>query len=184
MLIAAVTAVAFIGVPLSAAFAQSNVAVVNIQAIMRDSMAAKSVREQLEQKQKSFQGEIGKKEEQLQKEDQELAKQRSVLAKDAFEKKLQEFRGRATKVQKEVQSKKALLDGAFERSIGQIQKAVTDIIAAMAKEKQFTVAIPTSQVLYAEPALDITDEVLKRLDKDLPRVDVKFEEKKKEDAKP
>lgn len=151
------------------------IAVVNIQQVMKDSTAAKSVREQLESKQKSYQAVISKKEESLQKEDQELSKQRSVLAKDAFEDKVRAFRNKATEVQKDVQSKKAMLDGAFERSLNDIQKVVTDIIADLAKEKGFLLAAPTSQILYADKKLDISDEVLDRLNKKLPKLDVKFE---------
>ena len=65
-----------------------NIAFVNIQEIMRDSTAAKSVKDQLDVKQKSFQAEMTRKEQDLQKEDQELGKERSVLAPDAFEKKV------------------------------------------------------------------------------------------------
>lgn len=150
-------------------------AVVNIQQVMRDSTAAQNVREQLESKQKSFQADISKKEEQLQKEDQELGKQRSVLSKSAFEEKASKFRAKATEVQKEVQSKKALLDSAFERALNDIQKVVTEIITDLSKEKGFVMAVPTSQILYADSKLDISDEVLKRLNQKLPKLDVKFE---------
>lgn len=158
-------------------FAQTapSIAVVNIQQIMRESTAAKSVREQLESKQKAFQAEITKKEEALQKEDQELAKQQSVLSKEAFAEKAKAFRAKATEVQKEVQSKKALLDSAFERSLNDIQKAVNEVIAGLAKEKGFTLALPTSQVLYADDKMDISKEVLSRLNAKLPKLDVKFE---------
>jgi outer membrane protein len=165
---------------------KSQIAVVNIQQVMKDSTAAKSVREQLESKQKSFQGDITKKEESLQKEDQELAKQKAVLSKEAFEEKARAFRTKATEVQKEVQSKKALLDNAFERSLNEIQKVVTDIIADISKEKGFVVALPTSQILYADKGLDISAEVLEQLNKRLPKLDVKFEsgsEKPKSDKK-
>jgi len=153
----------------------NNIATVNIQQIMRDSTAAQNVREQLESKQKSFQAEISKKEDQLQKEDQELGKQRSVLAKAAFDEKAAKFRTKATEVQKEVQSKKALLDSAFERALNDIQKVVTEIISDLAKEKGFIIAVPTSQILYADPKLDISDEVMKRLNQKLPKLDVKFD---------
>ncbi|MFW0777393.1 MAG: OmpH family outer membrane protein [Rickettsiales bacterium] len=159
----------------NAADSKNMIAVVNIQQVMKDSTAAKSVREQLEKKQKSFQAGITKKEKELKKEDQELAKQRNVLSKEAFEKKAREFRNKATNVQKEVQSKKALLDNAFERSLGDIQKATTEIIADLAEEKGFSVAVPTSQILYADSSLDISDEVLSRLNKKLPKVNVKFD---------
>ena len=163
--------------PAFAEDAKQTIAVVNIQQIMRDSAAAKSVREQLEGKQKAFQADITKKEESLQKEDQELAKQQSVLSKDAFAAKAKAFRSKATEVQKEVQAKKALLDSGFEHSLNDIQKAVNGIIADMAKEKGFTLAVPTSQVLYADEKMDISKEVLERLNKKLPTLSVKFDAK-------
>lgn len=179
ILIAAVIAATTIGIS-SASKAEDKqiIAVVNIQQVMKDSTAAKSIREQLEKKQKDFQAEITKKEDALQKEDQELGKQKSVLAKDAFEKKVRAFRNKATEVQKDVQTKKALLDNAFQNSLNDIQKVVTDIISDLSKEKGFTVAIPTSQILYADKKLDISEEVLERLNKKLPKLDVKFSSQK------
>jgi Skp family chaperone for outer membrane proteins len=155
--------------------ATATIAVVNIQSVMRDSTAAQNVREQLEAKQKGFQAEISKKEETLQKEDKELTKKRSVLSKDAFEEKARAFRVKATEVQKEVQQKKSVLDGAFERSLAEIQKSVTEVIGEMSKEKGFVLAVPTSQILYSDSKLDISAEVLARLNKKLPKLDVKFD---------
>lgn len=169
--------------PMASAAEGTTIAVVNIQQIMRESTAAKSVREQLESKQKSFQSEISKKEEGLQKDEQALAKQRGVLAKDAFEKKVAEFRKRATEVQKEVQSKKSLLDSSFERALGEIQKSVTEVIADLSKEKGFQVAVPTSQILYADSKLDITPDVMSALNKKLSKVEVKFEAPAAKDKK-
>ena len=153
----------------------NTIAVVNIQQIMRDATAAKNVREQLESKQKTFQSELAKKEEALQKEDQELGKKRSVLSKEAFEEKASKFRTKATDLQKEVQAKKAVLDNGFEHALSEVQKAVSDVIADMAKEKGFIVAVPTSQILYSDPKLDITNDVLTRLNQKLPKLDVKFD---------
>lgn len=153
----------------------TKIAVVNITGIMRDAAAAKSVREQLEAKQKAYQAEIAKKEDALQKEDQELGKQRGALSKEAFEAKVKAFRDKATATQKEVAAKKATLDNAFESSIGQIQQTVTGIIAEISKEKGFVVALPTSQILYANEGLDISQEVLSRLNARLTKVDVKFD---------
>lgn len=161
--------------PVFAEDSKQPIAVVNIQQVMKDSTAAKTVREQLESKQKSFQADITKKEEALQKEDKELGKQKTVLKKEAFEEKARAFRTKATDMQKDVQSKKALLDSAFERSLNDIQKVVTEIISDISKEKGFVIAVPTSQILYADTKLDISTEVLERLNKKLPKLDVKFE---------
>ncbi len=161
--------------PVFAEDSKQPIAVVNIQFVMKDSTAAKNVREQLESKQKSFQAEIAKKEESIKKEEQELVKQKSVLAKDAFEEKARAFKGKVGDLQKDAQSKKTLLDSAFEHSLNDIQKVVTEIISDISKEKGFVIAVPTSQILYADSKLDISSEVLERLNKKLPKLDVKFD---------
>ncbi len=159
-----------------AAFADAlPIATVNIQQVMHDSSAAKSVTDQLENKQKAFQVELKKKDEALQKEEQDLGKQKSVLSKEAFEEKTRAFRSKVTDIQKEVQSKKSLLDNAYARALNDIQKAINEIIADLAKEKSFQIAIPTSQLLYADNKLDITAQVLERLNKKMSKLDVKFD---------
>lgn len=150
------------------------VAVLNIQEIMRESLAAKAIRQKLESKQKSFQSELSQKEQELQEKERTLAKQRSVLTGEEFEKRVKDFRAQATKAQRDVQTKKAKLDKAFAEALASIQKSVTSIVADMAKEKKFSVVMPTSQLLYADPALDITDQVLTELNKRLPTVNVNF----------
>lgn len=158
----------------SNAHAQSTIAVVNIQKIMQDSKAAKAIRSQVKSKQKSFQAELDSKEDALQKEDQELAKQRSVLSQEAFEKKYRAFRKKAADAQKEVRAKRSKLDQGFNKALASVQQKVGEIVATICKEKGADVAISASQALYANPALDITDEVLKRLDSQMPNVSVSF----------
>lgn len=165
-------AVAVCMLPLSAEAA--GIAVLNIQEIMRESTAAKSVKATLESQQKSFQSEMSTKEQALLTKEKDLAQQRSVLSPEEFEKKVQEFRTQATNAQKEVQSKKAKLDKAFADALAEIQKSVVDIVTEQAKTKQLDAVFPTSQLLYAEPSLDITADVLEELNKRLPRVQVKF----------
>jgi outer membrane protein len=162
--------------PFSLAHAQGvKIAVVNVQSIMKDSAAAKSIREQLESKQKAYQADISKQEDALQKSKQELDKQQAALSKEAFAEKVKDFQGKVTDMQKQVQSKKMTLDAAYEQSIGQIQKTVGEIIADMSKEKGFQVAVPSGQLLFADPSLDITADVAKRLNEKMPSYTVKFE---------
>lgn len=152
----------------------ANVAVVNIPSILKDSKAADAVRTQLKQKQKSFQAELDKKETDLRKEDQELAKQRSVLSQDAFEAKYREFRQKAGKAQQEVRAKRVKLDKGFAAAMDKIQKKVTQIVSQIAQERGYDLAMSKAQVFYAKAEHDITAEVLKRLDKELPNVNVSF----------
>lgn len=173
-LYAIAAAVLFASAPAVQAQEAVSIATVNYQKLMSSSTAAKNAHEQIENKMKSMQSEISKKDKQFQKDHQELDKKRSVLSKEAFEAKRRSFSDKVTAAQKEVQSKRSMLDSASERAGSEIQKTISSIIAEMAKEKNFSIAVPTAQILYADSKLDITEEVLARLNKQLPKVDVKF----------
>lgn len=156
------------------AFADSEIGIINVEKIMAKSKAAQSVRTQLQSKQKSFQAELDAKQKQLVQEDQELVKQKNTLAKDAFEKKVKDFQAKAATAQREIQTKKSSLDKAFAAALGQIQEKVVAISKNVAENKDLKAIISASQVLYGDPELDITDDVLEQLDSDLPSVSVKF----------
>jgi outer membrane protein len=158
----------------SPAFAENAIGVVNIAKIMKDSKAATSVRDQIQAKQKAFQAELDSKEKELLAEDQSLVKEKSSADKAAFDKKVKTFREKAAAAQRQVQEKKAQLDKAFSSSLEEIQQSVVGVVKEVAEEKKMTLAISSAQVLYNDQALDITDEVLKRLDAKLPKVAVKF----------
>jgi outer membrane protein len=66
------------------------------------------------------------------------------------------------------------LDKAFSGALEQIQTTVGTIVKEVAAEKKMNAVLSSSQVLYSEAGMDITDEVLKRLDTKLPTVAVKF----------
>ena len=117
------------------------IATLNIQAIMKDSTAAKSVREQLDAKRKGYEAEMSKKEEDLRKEDQELSKQRAVLTPDAFEKKLKDFREKASAAQRDVAAKRSQLDTSFTNAVNEIHSSASPTSWANSRRKK---AIPSS----------------------------------------
>lgn len=168
------TLVASLALVAGSAQAETNVGVVNIAKILKDSKAATSVRSQLQAKQKSFQAELDAKEKSLFAEDQALVKQKDSTDKAAFEKKVKDFREKAATEQRAVQGKKAALDKSFAVALEEIQKNVLDIVKQVAAEKKLNLIVSSAQVLYGDESLDITGEVLKRLDSKLPTVAVKF----------
>jgi Skp family chaperone for outer membrane proteins len=151
---------------------ETSIVVVDIQNVVKESTAAKNIREQIEKKRNDYQSEINKRESELNKKHQALNKEQSVLSKEAFEHKLQEFDNKVAEVQKDVQSKRAKLDESYMSAIEKIQVTVDEIIANLAQERGFILALPTSQILFAKNSLDISQEVLTRLNNKLPKVDV------------
>ncbi len=151
-----------------------NVAVVDMKKVMGEAKSAISAKGQLEAKQKEFQTQVSATEATLQKNDQELAKQRSLLSAEAFKTKLDAFRQQAASAQKDVQGKQMQLRRAFETSIMTIQEKVATIIKAIAAEKQYDLVIPANGLLFHKDTMNITAEVLARLDKELPNMRVNF----------
>lgn len=169
--LAALFAVTLLAIP---AQAETNIGVVNIQKIMTEASSAKSVRDQLQTKQKAFQAELDSKEKALLSEDQALSKQQANLEKTAFEQKVKDFRAKAATAQREIQHKKDLLDKAFASALEQIQTNVVNISAEIAREKKLNLVMSSAQVLYGDSSLDITNDVLARLNKKLPSVTLKL----------
>ena len=72
------------------------------------------------------------------------------------------------------QTKRAALDNALFGASNEIQKKVLDIVSSIAKQRGYTLVLPSSQLLYADPKLDITADVLSQLNSALPKVNVSF----------
>jgi outer membrane protein len=150
----------------------SEIVVVDIQKVLQEADAAKDIREQIKVQRDKYQADITKEEEELRQSEKKLTEQKSILSAEAFKEKREQFKDNLTKAQRDVQEKRAQLDAALNESIGQVQKVVFEVIAELAKEKGFKIAIPTSQILYSEDGMNITDEVLKKLNEKLPTVKV------------
>ena len=144
------------------------IAVIDGQRIEREAMAIKDAREQLQRVRSAYQAEVAKEEEKFRAEEQELARQRTVLTGEAFDARRRDFERRVTEVQRQVQERSRQLEQSFNDVRGEVGKAMVVIIGDLAKERDFSLVIHRAQTAYRADGLDITDEVLKRLDKKLP----------------
>lgn len=160
---------------MTSANALDGVAVLDLQRIMKDSLAAKSLRDQIEKKREQFQGEISKDEERLRKRDKELAEQRNVMAADKFEQEKNSFKNEVESVQREVQKKRVQLDRAYAKSLEEVQNAVSAVVKEVSAEQKLAMTVPAGGTVFYDPKLDITETVLSRLDKKLAKVTVKIE---------
>jgi Skp family chaperone for outer membrane proteins len=148
------------------------VLVIDINQIMRTAKAAKSVQSQLEKTQAAYQQQITKQEEDLRAQDQELARQRTILAADAFADRRKQFEQKVGDVQKDVQSKRKALDQSYNDAMGKVQAAMVEIVSQIATEKRANLVLPKSEVVLVDKNIDFTEETLKRLDVKLPDVKV------------
>ena len=148
------------------------IAIVDVQRILQESLAAQSVQKQLEAQRAKFQNEIEGEENGLRSAEQDLAKQRSELAAQAYADREQQLRQRFSSVENHVQERRKVLDQSFTDSMNTVRGALLDVVDHTAHEHGANIVIVKQQALWTDQPLDITDEVLKRLDQKLPKVDV------------
>jgi outer membrane protein len=148
------------------------VAVIDYQRILRDSAAARSIREQVEARRNAYQEEINKQEQRLREADKEVAKQRSLLTTDAFAEKRRQYEQEVAQVQKMVQDRRRELDSVSAGALNEVKKALIVVVTGIADERGFNIVLPTSDVLFFARKIDLTDEVLAKLDESLPDVRV------------
>ena len=148
------------------------IAIVDVQRILQESLAAKSVQKQLEAQRSKFQNEIEGEENGLRDAEQELTKERDRLPAPAYADREQQLHQRFSTVEEHVQERHKVLDQAFTDSMNAVRNALLDVVQKAAHEHGANMVVVKQQALWADQPLDITDEVLKKLDQKLPKVDV------------
>lgn len=145
-------------------------AVIDYQRILRDAAAARSIREQIEARRQGYQEEISKEEQRLHEADKAFAKQRSVLTPEAFAEKRRDFEQEVAEVQRLVQERRRELDRMSAAALNEVKEALIEIVTSIAEERGFNLVLPSSEVLFFSRRIDLTEEVLAKLDARLPEV--------------
>lgn len=147
-----------------------SIGIVDVQKILRDSQASRSLRPQIEKLRQNYQTSVRKRETELRKASQELQRQRAILSSQAFAKRRNDYEEMARKAQVDFQQRKRRIDNAYGAAMRVIQKSMVVAAAKIAEERNFDIVLPKSLVLLADQKLDITGEVLRRIDESLPSV--------------
>ncbi|MFA4994269.1 MAG: OmpH family outer membrane protein [Bdellovibrionales bacterium] len=148
------------------------IAIVDVQRILQESAASKSVQKQLETQRSKFQNEIGKEENSLRQAEQELSSQRNQLTAQAYSEREQQLRQRFSTVEKHVSARRKVLDQSYADAMSAVKNALLDVVSEVAHERGANLVIVKQQALWTDQPLDITDEVLKRLDQKMPKINV------------
>lgn len=147
-------------------------AVINMQVLLEESSAAKSIRGQVEKLRTEFQDEVNRQDQQLREQEQELKRQQSVLSPEAFNAKRRDFQQQVTQAQQEVQTRLRNLDEMAAQGLNGVRRALLPILVDLQKEVGYNMVLGNTQIIFAAKQLDITEEVLRRLNSSLPTVNL------------
>ncbi|MCR9175445.1 MAG: OmpH family outer membrane protein [Alphaproteobacteria bacterium] len=150
----------------------SRIAVIDVQAVLRNSKAAVSIQTQIDTRRDAYQSAVSEEERALREAEQELVQRRATLDQSSYEQAARSFQERVAEVQRNVQARKRALDEAFARAMNEVRQKMVATVAQVADERGYQVVLFKNQIVIAAKSLDISEEVRARLDVSLPRVDV------------
>ena len=151
-----------------------NVLVVDVQSLLQNSKSAKMVRQQIEQKRSEYAKEISQQEEGLRRERDALQRQQASLSADALNKKGREFQQKVNELDHSVQAKRQTLEKSNAEALESIQSVILKIITEIAKDKKANLVFQRSELVLFDNSFDVTDQVLSKLDEQLPTLTVSF----------
>lgn len=169
-------------IPMAAAHAEDKIAVVDVQLLLNDSKAGKSVQAQLKKQRDSFKDEFSKLEKDLAETQKSLSEEKDQKS-DAFIAKKKDFESRMMAANKLVQERRQSLEAAASDSLMELRKEIVKVVADISEKESYTLVITRQNVVLAEKDRDITDAVMKQLDKQLPDLKVNVGAAKAEDKK-
>ena len=151
-----------------------NILVVDVQSLLQNSKSAKMVRQQIEQKRTEYQKEMSAQEATLRQEHDTLQRQQGSLSAEAFNQKGREFQQKLNEFDKNMQSKRQVLEKANSEALEKINEVMLKIIADIAKDRKANLVFLRSELVLFDQNFEVTDEVLQKLDEQLPTVTVNF----------
>jgi len=144
-----------------------NVAIVDTQWVLNQSIVGKAARSNLEGRVKKAQAALGQRKADFDKERAALEKQAKILSGSALESKKEALGKKQVELQRAYQDAQEELAKANEQEIGKVVGEIQAAVKEVAKERNLTFVFEKDRqtVLYASDRIDISADVVKILDK-------------------
>ncbi len=157
-------------------YPNTSIGIIDINKVLTESKAAIDATNQIEKIQQKTEEESKNEDELIIKEREKLIEQQSVMAPEAFEVKVSEFEKKVQSYQIEKQDKLRRLDQMVQMARAKILEEVKPIINDYASELGITVILEKNAVILSADDMDMTDQVIQILNKNLPKIKVKLED--------
>jgi Skp family chaperone for outer membrane proteins len=151
--------------PVSAYAQDVRIAVVDIEKVLNESKAGKSVQSQLKNRREAFQKEFSERENKLMAAEKILVQQKTDLSAEEFTKKRKEFEQQLLETRNLFQKRRNSLDKGLGNALTDLRKNIIEVTASVADEAKYQVVLTRDSVVIVQKEMDITNEVLSRLNK-------------------
>ena len=142
----------------------------DLNMIMANSNAGKSINSQLEDNHKKNIANFKKLEEALKNEEAKIISQKTVISKEDFEKKIMNLRDKANKYRKE---RNDSINNLNNQRLDATQKMITlirPILSEYSDNNSISLIIQKRNIVIGKTSLDITDDILKIVDEKIEKI--------------
>ena len=142
----------------------------DLNMIMENSNAGKSINSQLEANHKKNIENFQKLEEELKNEEAKIISQKTVISKEDFEKKIMNLRDKANKYRKE---RNDSINNLNNQRLDATQKMITlirPILSEYSDNNSISLIIQKRNIVIGKTSLDITDDILKIVDEKIEKI--------------
>ena len=161
-----------------------SIAIIDVDKVMRESLAVKSARTQIDEIAGNLQEQIAKEEEAMRSEEQQLQQQRAILTPEVYSERRQSLQERAATLQQRARSLRQTLDRGMAQTMQRIQLVLFDEVGKLAEEIGVNLVLPRSQIVVAFDSFDISDEALKRLNERLSEIEMSLQQEQPGETAP
>ncbi len=155
-----------------AAFAEPVILVFNLDRAIAMSKAGKSMAEQLEEQVSKVRADDGEVLKGLQSEAEKLREQQKLLAPEALQKKIEDLNKKGVEHRRALSEKSQSIQAGGQRAAAEIVKIAEEELSKISKERKADIVIRREALFFASPAINVTAELVSRLDKRLSKVKV------------
>ena len=157
-------------------FPNTSIGVLDLNRVLLDAKAAKKAAEEIDKIAKKIEKELLNSDEIMINEQNKLIEAQSIMAPEAFELKRKEYEEKVQNYNIERQNKLISVEKLIESSRNEVLDKLKPILEEISETKGITVILEKGTVLLNAETMDITSEVIKTLNKELPKIEISLEE--------
>jgi len=150
--------------------AENKTVYLDLNIIMSNSIAGKSINAQLEEKHKKNIKNFEKIEEELKKEEEEIISQKSVISKEEFEKKIINLRDKANNYRKERNNNIDNLNNKRMNATTKMIALIKPILSDYSQKNSISLIIQKRNIIIGKTSLDITPDILEIVDEKIKEI--------------
>ncbi len=180
----AIVAMALIGliamVPGAPAMAQARntptarIILVDFDRVSRESLVGKDIAAQMESHRVDLEKKARAMQQELKAEEEELKKQRNIISPEAFQERVRALQRKAQAKQNEINGLGQQARRAMQQAQLEVQRVLRPIVKKIMDERGANMVMDKALVSQHAAGLDVTTEVIERLDQAMPSFDVRI----------